>query len=119
MKELNNFIQEKLKVNAKLKIDKNEPLEPDEVKGPETPGKDYFDDEVIIIGWPFQKINDDNYTKTKEYIKRNHYYVYNDYGEIEDPESWDWFCYAQHPEDGDELNCYVYAEEGVLAYGEK
>ena len=38
MKTLDNFIQEKLKINSKSKINKNEPLEADEIEGPETPG---------------------------------------------------------------------------------
>jgi len=119
MKDIDYFIQEKLKVNAKSKINKNEPLEADEIEGPETPGKDYFDEDVVIIGWPFKDKNDQNYKKTKEYIKKEGYSVYNDLEDIEDSDMWDWFCYAQHPNDGSEINCYVYGPEGAQGYSEK
>ena len=119
MKDLNNFIIEKLKVNSKSKINKNEPLEADEIEGPETPGKDYFDDDVVIIGWPFKNKNDQNYKKTKEYIRKEGYSVYNDLEEIEDQDMWDYFCYASHIGDKSKVNCYVYGPEGAQAYGEK
>ena len=115
MKDIDYFIQEKLKVNSKSKINKSEPLEPEEVEGPETPGKDYFDEDVVIIGWPFKKKNDDNYKKTKEYIRTHGYRIFNDLEDIEDKEMFDWFCYATH-EDEKELNCYVYGPEGVQGY---
>ena len=124
MKTLDNFIQEKLKINSKSKINKNEPLEADEIEGPETPGKDYFNEDVVIIGWPFKDKNDPNYKKTKEYIKKWGYSVYNDLEDIEDKDMWDYFCYAQPPNDGfeisdSEINCYVYGPEGVIGYNEK
>jgi len=118
MKDINSFIQEKLKVSSKSKINKNEPLEPDEIEGPETPGKDYFDDDVIIIGWPFKDKNDKNYKRTKEYISKKRYSVYNDLEDIEDSDMWDWFCYATH-ENEQELNCYLYGPEGAQCYSEK
>lgn len=119
MKDINNFIQEKLKVSSKSKVNKNEPLEPEEVEGPETPGKDYYDEDVVIIGWPFKKKNDDDYKKTKEYIRTHGYRIFNDLEDIEDRDMWDWFCYVQHPNDGSEVNCYVYGPEGAQGYSEK
>jgi hypothetical protein len=119
MKQLYVFINEKLKVSSKSKINKNEPLEPEEVEGPETPGKDYFDEGVVIIGWPFKKKNDDNYNKTKEYIRTNGYRIFSDLEDIDDKEMFDWFCYAKHPDDDTQINCYVYGPEGVQGYSEK
>lgn len=118
MRSIIDLINEKLKVSSKSKINKNEPLEPDEIEGPETPGKDYFDDDVIIIGWPFKDKNDKNYKRTKEYISKKRYSVYNDLEDIEDSDMWDWFCYATH-ENEQELNCYVYGPEGAQCYSEK
>ena len=123
MKFLKDIILEKLKVNSKLKINKNEPLEADEIEGPETSGKDYFDEDVVIIGWPFKDKNDPNYKRTKEYIKKEGYSVYNDLEEIDDKDMFDWFCYAYINEDTPwgtkEVNCYAYGPEGVQGYSEK
>lgn len=119
MKDLNNFILEKLKVNSKSNVHKFKELEPEEIEGPETPGKDYFDDDVVIIGWPFKDKNDKNYKRTKEYIRKEGYSVYNDLEEIEDQDMFDWFCYAKHPDNGSEINCYVYGPEGAQGYSEK
>ena len=119
MKDLLEIIQEKLKVNSKSKINNIEPLKPEEIEGPETPGKDYFDEDVVIIGWPFKDKNDQNYKKTKEYIRNERYSIYNDLEDIEDQDMWDYFCYAIHPDDKLEINCYVYGPEGAQGYGEK
>ena len=125
MKDINNFIQEKLKVSSKSKVNRSEPLEPEEVEGPETPGKDYFDEDVVIIGWPFKKKNDDNYKKTKEYIRTHGYRIFNDLEDIDDKEMFDWFCYAYVTGVSNEaiwqqeVNCYVYGPEGAQGYSEK
>jgi hypothetical protein len=119
MKDINYFIQEKLKVNSKSKINNMEPLEPEEIEEVETPGKDYFDEDITIIGWPFKKKNDKNYQDTKEYIRNKGYLIYNDLEEIEDKDMFDWFCYAKHPDDDTQINCYVYGPEGVQGYSEK
>jgi len=118
MKNLDEFVIEKLKINKNVKIKEEKFLEPEDVIGPETPGKDYFDEDVIIIGWPFQKENDENHKKTKEYIKKEGYRIYNDLNEIEDQDMFDWFCYACHKDDS-EVNCYVYGSEGAIALNEK
>ena len=73
MKRICNYLNEQLKVNSKSKVHNLKPLEPEEIKGPETPGKDYFDEDVTIIGWPFQKPKDDNHKKTMQYIANEHY----------------------------------------------
>ena len=119
MKELKEIIREKLTITKDSKINTTKYLEPIEIEDPETPGEDYFGEEVIIIGWPFKDKNDPNYKNTKEYIKKERYSVYNDLEEIEDQEMWDYFCYAQHPNDKSEINCYVYGPEGVQAYRKK
>lgn len=118
MKHLKDIITEKLKISSKSKINKSEPLEPDIIEGPETPGKDYFDEDVIIIGKPFQNKKDTSYKETKEYIRKNGYRIFNDLEDIEDSDMYDWFCYAAHKDDR-ELNCYVYGPEGVVGYIEK
>lgn len=118
MKDLKKIIQEKLKVSSKLKVNRSEPLEPEEVEGPETPGKDYFDEDIVIIGKPFQNKKDTSYKETKEYIRKNGYRIFNDLEDIDDKEMFDWFCYATH-KDEQELNCYVYGDAGVIGYIEK
>ena len=125
MKDLKKIIQEKLKVSSKSKVNRSEPLEPEEVEGPETSGKDYFDEDVVIIGWPFKKKNDDNYKKTKEYIRTHGYRIFSDLEDIEDKEMFDWFCYAYVTGVSNEaiwqqeVNCYAYGPEGAQGYSEK
>lgn len=117
MKEIKEFITEKFKLNSK-NISKPKYLEPEEVKGPETPGEDYWDEEVTIIGWPFQEKNDENYKKTIEYIRKSHYQIWNSYEDIEEKDMFDWFCYALKSDEGssgNEVNCYVYGTEGAIA----
>lgn len=119
MKSINDYIVEKFKLNSKT-LKKSEYLEPEEIKDPETPGKDYLNNDVIIIGWPFQKEGDENYKKTKEYIKKCHYRINYDFGDIDDPEFFDWFCYAINTDkrffnSEKEVNCYVYGTEGAIA----
>lgn len=123
MKTINNYLVEKFKLNSKTSK-KSEYLEPEEIEDPETPGKDYWGDDVIIIGWPFQEKNDENYNKTKEYIRKCHYQIYNDYEEIDHPEFFDWFCYAistdkRFSSGEKEVNCYVYGTEGAIALNKK
>lgn len=103
------------KLNSK-NVKQSEYLEPEEIEDPETQGKDYWDEDITIIGWPFQKEGDENYNKTKEYIKKHHYRINNDFGDIDNPEFFDWFCYAMKD---NEINCYVYGTEGAIALNKK
>lgn len=119
MKYINDYIVEKFKINSK-NIKNKKYLEPEEVEGPETPGIDYWNEEITIIGWPFQEKNDENYKKTKEYIRKSHYQIWNDYEEIDEKDMFDWFCYAVKSDEGSpgsekEVNCYVYGTEGAIA----
>ena len=112
MKSINDYIIEKFKISSKNA--KQKYLDPEDIEGPETPGEDYFGEEVTIIGWPFKDKNDKNYKRTKEYIRKEGYSVYNDLEEIEDQDMWDYFCYACH-KDEFEVDCYVYGSEGAIA----
>lgn len=122
MKVINNFINEKLIINKNTKISsKGEYIEPEDIEGPETPGKDYFDEDVIIIGWPF-KIDDfikraNNYLKTLRYIRKSPYRVQNDIEDVIDNlgdlcNKDTYLIYVAH-KDTYELNCYIYGPESV------
>jgi len=113
MKTLNKYIIEGLKIDSKTKVNNPNLIDIKKIKGPETPGKDYFGEEITIIGWPFKDKQDINYKKTKEYIRKNGYMIYNDLEEIEYPEYYDYFVYAGY-EGYSEVNCYTYGEDGVV-----
>lgn len=130
MRSIIDLINEKLNISSKSNVHKFKELEPEEIEGPETPGKDYFDDDVVIIGWPFKDKHDKNYKRTKDYIRSHGFSICNDLEMIEDAEFFDYFCYVLHtdPEefftsananDNNELNCYIYGPEGVEGYSEK
>lgn len=126
MKSIVDSINEKLIINKNTKISKKDYLEPEDIKGPETPGKDYFNEDVVIIGWPF-KIDDfikktNNYLKTLRYIRKSLYRVQNDVEDVMD-NSGDlcnkdtYLIYAAH-KDSQELNCYIYGPDGVYGVDE-
>lgn len=118
MKGINNFIYEKLKINKNTKISKRDYIEPEDIEDMETPGKDYFGDDVVIVGKPFTtKPKDQNYLETLRYIRKSKYLVYNDLEDIEGIENYKWFVYACHKGDN-ELNCYVYGPDGVYGVDE-
>ena len=53
MKSIVDSINEKLKINKNTKISKRDYIEPEDIEDMETPGKDYFGDDVVIVGKPF------------------------------------------------------------------
>ena len=121
MKVINNFINEKLKINKNTKISKRDYIEPEDIEDMETPGKDYFGDDVVIVGKPFtKKGKDQNYIDALRYIRKSKYLVYNDLADIDNLDDYDdnaYFAYAAHKGDK-ELNCYVYGPEGVYGVDE-
>ena len=118
MKSIIDLINERLIINKSTKISKRDYIEPEDIENMETPGKDYFGDDVIIVGKQFtKKGKDQNYLETLRYIRKSKYLVYNDLEDIEDLENYEWFVYACHKGDK-ELNCYVYGPEGVYGIDE-
>ena len=124
MKVINNFINEKLIINKNTKISKRDYIEPEDIEGPETPGKDYFNEDIIIIGRPFKNIKSkqtkENYLYSLHYIKDNGYSIYNDLGDIDNLNEYDkdtYFVYACHKDDK-EVNCYIYGPDGVYGVDE-
>lgn len=123
MKNLNEILIEKLTISSKTKVNKKDYLDPEDIKDIETPGKDYFGEDVVIIGLPFKNKNDKNYKTTKEYIKNmsvDGYSIYNDLEDIDNLNEYDkdtYFAYACHKGDK-EINCYVYGPEGIYAENE-
>lgn len=121
MKGINNFIYEKLKINKNTKISKRDYIEPEDIEDMETPGKDYFDEDVIIVGKPFtKKDGDKNYLDALRYIRKSKYLVNNDLGDIDNLDDYDdnaYFVYAAHKGDK-ELNCYTYGPDGVYGVDE-
>lgn len=126
MKSIVDSINEKLIINKNTKISKKDYIEPEDIEGPETPGKDYFDEDVLIIGWPFKMVDfftrANNYLKTLRYIRKSLYIVQNDVEDVID-NSGDlcnkdtYLIYAAH-KDSQELNCYIYGSEGVYGIDE-
>lgn len=116
MKTLNYFIQEKLKVNSKSKIS-SEVLRPEEIKGPETPGKDSNDEDITIIGKPFKTVKDTNYKESIELIKDRGDIILKDIYELDEDElkEFDWFVYFKRKKSGHTVFCCGYGYGG--AYG--
>lgn len=118
MKHLSTYILEKFKINKNTKIE--DYLDPTEFTQLETPGKDYFGEDVTIIGFPFKTKQDDNYKKSKEYIKKKGYSIWYDLEDFEDKDMFEWFVYAgKLKEQPNTIDCYSYGPEGVVAIKEK
>ena len=121
MKSIVDSINEKLKINKNTKISKRDYIEPEDIEDMETPGKDYFGEDVVIVGKPFtKKDGDQNYLDALRYIRKSKYVVYNDLADIDNLDDYDdnaYFVYAAHKGDK-ELNCYTYGPEGVYGVDE-
>ncbi len=114
MKDIDYFIQEKLKINSKSKIN-TEVLEPQDIKGPETPGKDSNNEDIIIIGKPFKSSSDINYKENINLIKDKGDIILKDIDEFDENEldGFEWFVYFKRKTSGHTVFCCGYGYEGV------
>jgi hypothetical protein len=125
MKSIVDLINEKLIINKNTKISKKRDyIEPEDIEDMENPGKDYFGDDVVLIGKPFQNVRSgqtkQNFLDALHYIRKNGYTIYNDLADIDNLNEYPkdtYFIYACHKGDK-ELNCYVYGPEGVYGVDE-
>jgi len=116
MKYINNFISEKLIINKNTKFKKNY-IEPEDIEGPETPGKDSNGEDITIIGKPFKSIKDKSYTENIWIIQDKGDIIEKDLYEFDEDELGDfkWFAYIKYKTSGHTVFCCGYGLNGVYA----
>ena len=118
MKNISNFILEKLKISKNTKINKDfddDVLLPNEFKKLENIGINYNGEQVLVLGKPFKDRNDKNWEISMNFIQDNDFEIINGFDDIDNKEDFDYFVYACS-EDNMEVYCYVYDSSGVLVY---